>query len=75
MTKPVSRREFMNLLGATFGTSALIRVGSALGMLPAVAALTRPVLAAPCPRGRQGSDSGRRHLRPDGGLGTGESRL
>lgn len=49
MTKPVSRREFMNLLGATFGTSALIRVGSALGMLPAVAALTRPVLAAPAP--------------------------
>ena len=49
MSNPVSRREFMNLLGATFGTGTLIRVSSALGLLPAVAALTRPVLAAPAP--------------------------
>ncbi len=49
MPQSVSRREFMNLLGATFGTGALIRLGSALSMMPAVAALSRPVLAAPAP--------------------------
>lgn len=47
MSEPVSRREFMNLLGATFGTGALIRLGSALRLMPAAGALSVPALAAP----------------------------
>ena len=34
MSKPVSRREFLNLLGATGGTAAILRAGTALGLLP-----------------------------------------
>lgn len=34
MSKPVSRREFLNLLGATGGTAAALRAGTALGLLP-----------------------------------------
>ena len=34
MTKLVTRREFLNLLGAAGGTSATLTAGSALGLLP-----------------------------------------
>ena len=35
MSKPVSRREFLNLLGVYGGTSAVLQAGAALGLLPA----------------------------------------
>ena len=35
MRKPVSRREFLNALGATGGTAAALNAASALGLLPA----------------------------------------
>ena len=47
MSNSVSRREFMNLLGATFGTSALIQMGSALSLMPTTAAAASLSLAAP----------------------------
>ncbi len=34
MSKPVTRREFLNLLGAAGGTAAALRAGTALGLLP-----------------------------------------
>lgn len=34
MSKPVSRREFLNLLAATGGTAAVLNAGTALGLLP-----------------------------------------
>ncbi len=34
MTNPVSRREFLNLLGAYGGTSAVLQAGAALGLMP-----------------------------------------
>ena len=37
MSKPVTRREFLNLLGATGGTAAALRAGTALGLLPGAA--------------------------------------
>jgi monoamine oxidase len=46
MTRLVTRREFMNLLGATGGTAAALQAGSALGLLPATAsAATLDLLA------------------------------
>lgn len=36
MTKPVSRREFLSLLGAYGGASAVLQAGVALGLLPGV---------------------------------------
>ncbi len=47
MSQSVSRREFMNLLGATFGTGALIQMGSALSLLPMSASASSLALAAP----------------------------
>jgi len=35
MTRLVTRREFLNLLGATGGTAAALKAGTALGLLPA----------------------------------------
>ena len=37
MTRLVTRREFINLLGATGGTAAVLQAGSVLGLLPATA--------------------------------------
>ena len=34
MTRPVSRREFLNLLAAAGGAGAVVKAGSALGLLP-----------------------------------------
>ena len=34
MTNPVSRREFLNLLGAYGGASAVLQAGVALGLMP-----------------------------------------
>ena len=34
MNNPVSRREFLNLLGAYGGTSAVLQAGAALGFMP-----------------------------------------
>ena len=34
MSKQVTRREFLNLLGAAGGTAAALKAGSALGLLP-----------------------------------------
>ena len=34
MTNPVSRREFLNLLGAYGGTSTVLQAGAALGFMP-----------------------------------------
>ena len=36
MTTPVSRREFLNLLGAYGGSSAVLQAGVALGLMPGV---------------------------------------
>lgn len=47
MKQSVNRREFLNLLGATFGTGALIQLGSALSLLPATASANTLSLAAP----------------------------
>ena len=49
MSHSVSRREFMNLLSATFGTGALIQLGSALSLLPMTAKAASLSLAAPMP--------------------------
>ena len=38
MSKPVTRREFLNLLGAAGGTAAALRAGVALGLMPTSAA-------------------------------------
>ena len=38
MSKRVTRREFINLLGATGGAAAALKAGTALGLLPASAA-------------------------------------
>ena len=37
MTRLVTRRELINLLGATGGTAAVLQAGSVLGLLPATA--------------------------------------
>ncbi|WP_308368333.1 MULTISPECIES: FAD-dependent oxidoreductase [unclassified Microbulbifer] len=42
MEKFVSRRDFLQLLGLTFGSGALIKTGSALGMLPQATAVAQP---------------------------------
>lgn len=44
MTKPVSRREFLHLLGAYGGSSAVLQAGAALGMLPAASQATELAL-------------------------------
>ncbi len=44
MSKPVTRREFLNLLGAAGGSAAALRVGVALGMLPVSTAAATPDL-------------------------------
>ncbi len=46
MVKPVSRREFLNLLAAAGGAGAVVKAGAALGMLPAEAAASTLDLAA-----------------------------
>ncbi len=38
MVKPVSRREFLNLLAAAGGAGAVVKAGAALGLMPADAA-------------------------------------
>ena len=37
MSRLVTRRELINLLGATGGTAAVLQAGSVLGLLPATA--------------------------------------
>lgn len=44
MPKPVSRREFLNLLAATGSTAAVLGIAGALGMIPASAGATVPTL-------------------------------
>lgn len=51
MKPHVNRREFMNLLGATFGTGALIQLGSALSLLP-VSATASTLALIPPPSGK-----------------------
>jgi len=51
MKQSVSRREFMDLLGATFGTGALIQLGSALSLMP-VSASANELTLAPPPSGK-----------------------
>lgn len=41
---PVTRREFLNLIAATSGTATVMRVGAALGIMPAAAAAATPEL-------------------------------
>lgn len=40
VTRAVTRREFLNLLGAYGGTSAVLRAGTALGLIPGVTRAT-----------------------------------
>ncbi|OGT70250.1 MAG: hypothetical protein A3H44_00970 [Gammaproteobacteria bacterium RIFCSPLOWO2_02_FULL_57_10] len=44
MSKPVSRREFLNLIAATSGTAAVLGITSALGMIPSSASASVPDL-------------------------------
>ncbi len=44
MNKPVSRREFLNLIAATGGTAAILGITGALGMIPASASASVPNL-------------------------------
>lgn len=46
MVKPVSRREFLNLLAAAGGAGAVVKAGAALGIMPAEAAASTLDLAA-----------------------------
>ena len=46
LNKPVSRREFLNLLAAAGGASAVVKAGAALGLLPASAKAATLDLAA-----------------------------
>ncbi len=46
MSKPVTRREFISLMGATGGTAAALQVGTALGLLPGGAQAASPELLA-----------------------------
>lgn len=46
MSKPVTRREFLNLLAAAGGAGAVVRAGGALGLLPAGASASTLDLAA-----------------------------
>ncbi|MDP2286421.1 MAG: FAD-dependent oxidoreductase, partial [Pseudohongiella sp.] len=44
MSKPVTRREFLNLIAATGGTAAVLGVGGALGLIPASTVASVPAL-------------------------------
>jgi monoamine oxidase len=44
VSKPVTRREFLNLIAATGGTAAVLGVGGALGLIPASSAASVPSL-------------------------------
>jgi monoamine oxidase len=44
VSKPVTRREFLNLIAATGGTAAVLGVGGALGLIPATAKASIPTL-------------------------------
>lgn len=46
LIKPVSRREFLNLLAAAGGAGAVVKAGTALGLLPASASASTLDLAA-----------------------------
>lgn len=46
MSKPVTRREFLNLIAAASGTATVLAIGGSLGLLPASATATVPQLAA-----------------------------
>ncbi len=47
MGQSVSRREFMHLLGSTFGAGALVQMGSALSLMPNTASAASLSFAAP----------------------------
>ncbi|HBN14994.1 MAG TPA: amino acid oxidase, partial [Pseudohongiella sp.] len=44
MSKPVTRREFLNLIAATGGVAAVLGVGGALGLIPASTSASVPNL-------------------------------
>jgi monoamine oxidase len=44
VSKPVTRREFLNLIAASSGTATVLRVGAALGIMPAAAMASTPDL-------------------------------
>ncbi|TFH73406.1 FAD-dependent oxidoreductase [Gammaproteobacteria bacterium LSUCC0112] len=44
VSKPVTRREFLNLIAATGGTAAVLGVGGALGLIPASSVASVPSL-------------------------------
>jgi monoamine oxidase len=47
VSKVVTRRDFLNLLGATSSAAVVLQVTTALGLLPASASAGVPVIAAP----------------------------
>lgn len=53
MTRPVTRRDFLSLLGAYGGTSAVLQAGTALGLMPAASQATELALANARPGGRR----------------------
>ncbi|MEX0737846.1 MAG: FAD-dependent oxidoreductase [Pseudohongiella sp.] len=46
MSKPVSRREFLNLIAATGGVATVLGIGGALGLIPASTSASVPNLMA-----------------------------
>ncbi|MDT8429258.1 MAG: FAD-dependent oxidoreductase [Pseudomonadales bacterium] len=53
MSIPVTRREFLNLVAASSGTAAVLRVGAAAGLLPAASMAAVPELVQPASRRRK----------------------
>ena len=53
MRKPVTRREFLNTLGATVGTAAALKAASALGLLPVTAQAASLDLFSPAEPGKK----------------------
>ncbi len=53
MSKPVSRREFLNLIAATSGTAAVLSITGALGFIPETASATVPDLLKMANRNRK----------------------